>query len=101
MNVTDVTPESDYYARMLPPRERPVEALGGMLNAVGVALAIGCLFIWPIFLGVPAMLFSGMSLAMSRSRATAQRFAYGFTITVVLWVIGLMMSVYWTSALWP
>jgi hypothetical protein len=99
--VDDATPENQYYARMLPPRERPVEALGGVLNAAGLALGLCSIFIWPVFLGVPGVLLAGCSLPMSRSRATAQRFAWGFTIAVVSWMIGLIYASWHGSSLWP
>ena len=40
--------DNGFYTRMLPPKERGVEALGGLLNSLGAAIALGGLFILQI-----------------------------------------------------
>jgi hypothetical protein len=95
------SPDGGYYARMLPPRDRPVEALGGVLNGLGAALGLAALFILPAFLGTLGVLFAGASLAMTRSRAATRRFAIGFSIAVGGWLLGLIWATWHTKQLWP
>jgi hypothetical protein len=99
--LSDAHDEIQYYTRMLPAKESGADALGSVLNGMGVALGIGTLFVWPIFLGVPGLLLAGMSLPMARSPTMAHRFGVGFAITTVLWMIGLTLAVWYKSALWP
>ena len=40
--------DNGFYTRMLPQKERGVEALGGLLNPLGAALALGGIFILPL-----------------------------------------------------
>jgi hypothetical protein len=95
------SPDTGYYARMLPPRDRPVEALGGVLNGLGAALGVAALFILPAFLGTLGVLLAGTSLAMTRSRASTRRFGIGFAIAVAGWLLGLIWATWRSKQLWP
>jgi hypothetical protein len=93
--------ESDFYSRMLPARERPVEALGGVLAGIGAGFGICAIFALPIFLGAIGIALSGSSLAMARSRQATQRFGLLFTIAVVGWFIGMCYATWQGKDLWP
>jgi hypothetical protein len=100
--VTDVRDiETDYYSRMLPERERPIEALGGVFAGLGAALGIAALVIWPVFLGTGGVAFAGAGLAMARSRGAGQRFGMCFAIASVCWLLGLILATVRKSAMWP
>jgi hypothetical protein len=96
-----VITDPDYYARMLPERDRPVEALGGVLNGIGAALGVFAIFILPALLGTAGILVAGASLAMARERETARRFGIGFAVAALGWLIGLGYAVWKSKALWP
>ncbi len=98
---SEVGAEPGYYARMLPPKESGVEALGGVLNGVGAMLGVGAIVIMPIMLGVLGIALSGTSLAMTRSRGTQQRFGIGFAIAVLGWLIGTAWATWRSAPLWP
>jgi hypothetical protein len=100
--VTDVREtETDYYARMLPEREPPVEALGGVFSGLAAACGIAALVIWPVLFGTAGVALGGAGLAMARSRGTAQRFGYCFAIASLGWLIGLILATVRNSAMWP
>jgi len=100
--VTDVREtETDYYARMLPEREPPVEALGGVFAGLAVAFGITALFIWPVLFGTAGVAFGGAGLAMSRSSGAGQRFGFCFAIASVCWLLGLILATVRQSAMWP
>ena len=88
--------DDGFYTRMLPQKERGVEALGGLLNPIGAALAIGGIFILPLLLGTAGVLLSGSSLAMIRSKDAERRFGIGFTVTCIAWFLGLLHAA-WSS----
>ena len=50
--------DNGFYTRMLPPKERGLEALGGLLNSVGAAIALGGMFIMPLILGTSGLLLA-------------------------------------------
>jgi hypothetical protein len=100
--VTDVREtETDYYARMLPEREPPIEALGGVLAGLAAACGITALFIWPVLFGTAGVALGGAALAMSRSRGAARRFGFCFTIASFGWLLGLILATLRKSAMWP
>jgi hypothetical protein len=100
--VTDVRDtETDYYARMLPEREPPIEALGGVFAGFAAAFGITALFIWPVLFGTAGVAFGGAGLAMARSRGAAQRFGYCFAIASAGWLLGLILATLRKSAMWP
>ena len=88
--------DSGFYTRMLPQKERGIEALGGLLNPLGAALALGGIFILPLVLGTAGVLLSGTSLAMIRSKDTERRFSIGFAVACVAWTVGFAHAA-WTS----
>ena len=88
--------DNGFYTRMLPPKERGVEALGGLLNSIGAAIALGGLFIMPLILGTTGVLLAGSSLVMIRSRDAEKRFGIGFAIACAAWVLGFAHAA-WTS----
>jgi hypothetical protein len=88
--------DNGFYTRMLPPKERGLEALGGLLNSVGAAIALGGIFIMPLILGTSGVLLAGTSLGMIRSRDAEKRFGVGFAIACAAWVIGFAHAA-WTS----
>jgi len=90
-----------FYTRMLPPKELGVEALGGVLNAGGAMVAVVGIIWYPALLGTLGVAMTGASLAMSRTRDTRKRFAIGFTVATVAWLIGLALATWRTSPLWP
>jgi hypothetical protein len=99
--VEDTTARPGFYERLLPQRDRPVEALGSLLNGLGMMLGIACLFYWPLLLGVPALIFTGSSLLMARSVGTRRQFAIGFTVASVCWLLGFMLASWSSAALSP
>jgi hypothetical protein len=88
--------DNGFYTRMLPPKERGIEALGGLLNSIGAAVALGGIFILPLILGSSGLLLAGTSLAMIRSRDAEKRFGIGFAIACVAWLLGFAHAA-WTS----
>jgi hypothetical protein len=88
--------DNGFYTRMLPPKERGSEALGGLLNSVGAAVALGGIFIMPLILGTAGVLLAGTSLGMIRSRDSEKRFGVGFAIACTAWVLGFAHAA-WTS----
>ena len=100
--MTDVRDtETDYYARLLPEREPPVEALGGVFAGIGAAAGLAALVIWPVLFGTAGVALGGAGLAMARSRGAAQRFGYCFAIASVCWLLGLILATVRRSAMWP
>jgi hypothetical protein len=100
--VTDVRDiDTDYYARMLPERDKPIEALGGVFAGLAAALGIAALFIWPVLIGSAGVAFGGASLAMARSRGAGQRFGMCFAIASAGWLLGLILATVRKSAMWP
>ena len=97
----DPSYESDFYSRLLPERERPIEALGGVLNGLGAGLGIIAAFVMPVLLGVTAMALTSASLGMARSRDTFSRFGIGFAISVVGWLWGMTYALIAGGDLWP
>jgi hypothetical protein len=88
--------DEGFYTRMLPQKERGVEALGGLLNPLGAALAVGGIFILPLILGTAGVLLAGSSLAMIRSKDAERRFGIGFAVASLAWFIGFTHAA-WTS----
>jgi hypothetical protein len=88
-----LTDQSGFYTRMLPPKERPIEALGGVLNGLGVAGGVLALFLWPVLLGTAGVVLAGISLPMARTPETARRFAIGFAIAAAGWTLGLILAI--------
>jgi hypothetical protein len=78
---------------MLPQRERPLDALGGILNGTGAGLGIFALAWWPLFLGTAGVGLAGLSLVFARERGIQSRFAWGFAIAGLGWLIGMMLAV--------
>jgi hypothetical protein len=91
--VADVPQKVGFYERMLPERERPIEALGGLFNGIGAGFGILALIWWPLLLGATGIGLGAISLVFARERAVQSRFAWGFTIAVVGWLIGMMIGV--------
>lgn len=82
-----------FYERMLPQRERPIEALGGVLNGIAIGCGLLCLLWWPLFFGTLGIACAGLSLVFARDRGVQSRFAWGFAIAGVGWMIGMMLAV--------
>jgi hypothetical protein len=100
--VTDVREtETDYYARLLPDREPPVEALGGVFAGLATAFGLTALVIWPVLFGTAGVAFGGAGIAMARSRGAAQRFGFCFAIASFGWLLGLILATLRKSAMWP
>jgi hypothetical protein len=78
---------------MLPPRERPLDALAGLLNGLGAGFGILALIWWPLFLGGIGIGLTGLSLVFARERGIQSRFAWGFAIAGLGWLIGMMLAV--------
>jgi hypothetical protein len=100
-DVADVPEQVGFYERMLPQREKPVDALGGILNGLGAGFGILALIWWPLFLGASGIGLAGLSLVFARERAIQSRFAWGFTIAVLGWLFGMMLGVYGHKPLSP
>jgi hypothetical protein len=92
-DVADVSEQLGFYERMLPQRERPLDALGGILNGLGAGLGIIALIWWPLFLGVCGIGLAGLSLVFARERGIQSRFTWGFVIAVIGWLIGMTLAV--------
>ncbi len=91
--MADVPEQLGFYERMLPQRERPLDALGGILNGLGAGLGIMALLWWPLLLGTAGVGLAGLSLVFARERGTQSRFAWGFAIAGLGWLIGMMLAV--------
>jgi hypothetical protein len=91
--VADVPQQLGFYERMLPQRERPLDAFGGLLNGIGVGAGILALYWWPLFLGATGIGLAGLSLVFARERGVQSRFAIGFVIAVLGWMFGMMLGV--------
>jgi hypothetical protein len=91
--VADVPQQLGFYERMLPQREKPLDALGGILNGLGAGFGILALIWWPLFLGGCGIALTALSLVFARERATQSRFAWGFAIAGLGWLIGMMLAV--------
>ena len=91
--MADVPEQLGFYARMLPKREQPVDALGGILNGLGAGLGILALIWWPLLLGTAGVGLAGLSLVFARERGIQSRFAWGFAIAGLGWLIGMMLAV--------
>ena len=91
--MADAPQQLGFYERMLPQRERPLDALGGILNGLGAGFGILALIWWPLFLGAYGIGLAGLSLVFARERATQSRFAWGFAIAGLGWLIGMMLAV--------
>ena len=89
--MADVPEQVGFYERMLPTRERPLDALGGLLNGLGAGLGILALVWWPLLLGTAGVGFAGLSLVFARERGIQSRFAWGFAS--LGWLIGMMLAV--------
>jgi hypothetical protein len=99
--VADAPQQVGFYERMLPPRERPLDALGGILNGLGAGFGILALIWWPLFLGGVGIGLAGLSLVFARERGIQSRFAWGFAIAGLGWLIGMMLAVYGHKPLSP
>jgi hypothetical protein len=82
-------------------REKPLDALGGILNGLGAGFGILALYWWPLFLGATGIGLAGMSLVFARERGIQSRFAWGFAIAGLGWLIGMMLGVYGHKPLSP
>ena len=91
--MADVPQELGFYERMLPQRERPIDALGGILNGLAIGCGLLCLLWWPLFIGTMGIAFAGLSLVFARERSVQSRFAWGFAIAGLGWMIGMMLAV--------
>ena len=60
--MADVPEQLGFYERMLPERERPLDALGGILNGLGAGCGILALIWWPLLLGTMGVGLAGLSL---------------------------------------
>ena len=98
---TAVRQDLGFYARMLPKKETPVEAFGGVLNGLGAGLGIVAIFFWPLLFGALALTFGGASLIATGDRATQSSFGKGFAVAVLGWLIGMTLAVLRKSALSP
>jgi hypothetical protein len=99
--VADAPQQLGFYERMLPQRERPLDALGGILNGLGAGLGILALIWWPLFLGATGIGLAGLSLVFARERGIQSRFAWGFAIASLGWLIGMMLGVTGNQPLSP
>ena len=48
---------------------------------------------WPLLLGTMGVGLAGMSLVFARERGIQSRFAWGFAIAGLGWLIGMMLAV--------
>ena len=92
--------DKGFYTRMLPPKERGVEALGGLLSGLGAALSVGGIFILPLLLCTPGVLLAGASLAMIRSKDAERRFGIAFAVSCTAWLIGFAHAAISSKALY-
>jgi hypothetical protein len=92
-DVADAPQQVGFYERMLPQRERPIEALGGVLNGIAIGCGLLCLLWWPLFIGTIGIACAGLSLVFARDRGVQSRFAWGFAIAGLGWMIGMMLAV--------
>jgi hypothetical protein len=99
--VADTPQQLGFYERMLPQRERPIDAFGGLLNGLGAGFGILALIWWPLFLGIFGIGLSGVSLVFARERGIQSRFAWGFAIAAIGWLIGMMLAVTGKKQLGP
>ena len=99
--MADAPQQRGFYERMLPQRERPLDALGGLLNGLGAGFGILALIWWPLFLGGTGIGLAGLSLVFARERATQSRFAWGFAIAGIGWLVGMMLGVIGDQQLSP
>ena len=99
--MADAPQQVGFYERMLPERERPIEALGAILNGLGAGFGILALIWWPLFLGAFGVGSAILSLVFARDRALQSRFAWGFAIAAAGWMIGMMLGVSGHQALSP
>ena len=99
--MADVPEQLGFYERMLPVRERPMDAVAGILNGAGVGTGLLALLWWPLFFGIFAIGFTGVSLVFARERGIQSRFAWGFAIAVAGWLIGMMLGVAGSQPLSP
>lgn len=99
--MADVPKQVGFYERMLPQRETPLDALGGILNGLGAGFGILCLIWWPLFFGVCGIGLAGVSLVFARERATQSRFTWGFAIAALGWLFGMMLAVNGHQSLSP
>ena len=99
--MADAPQQLGFYERMLPQRERPMDALGGILNGLGAGFGVLALIWWPLFLGGVGIGLAGLSLVFARERATQSRFAWGFAIAGLGWLIGMMLGVIGDQQLSP
>jgi hypothetical protein len=99
--VADAPEQVGFYERMLPQRERPLDALAGILNGIGVGCALVALIWWPLLLGASGVALTGLSLVFARERGIQSRFTWGFVIAVLCWMFGMMLGVYSHKPLSP
>ena len=99
--MADVPEQVGFYERMLPKREKPVDALGGILNGLGAGFGILALIWWPLFLGATGIGLAAFSLVFARERGIQSRFAWGFAIAVLGWLIGMAIGVSGHASLSP
>jgi len=99
--VADAPQQVGFYERMLPERERPIEALGAILNGLGAGFGILALIWWPLFLGAFGVGAATLSLVFARDRSVQSRFAWGFAIAAAGWLIGMMIGVAGHQSLSP
>ena len=91
--MADAPQQLGFYERMLPQRERPLDALGGIFNGLGAGFGILALIWWPLFFGIFGIGLAGLSLVFASERATQSRFTWGFAIAAIGWLIGMMLAV--------
>ncbi|HEY3612741.1 MAG TPA: hypothetical protein VGK92_03505 [Gaiellales bacterium] len=99
--MADVPQKVGFYERMLPERERPIDAFGGLLNGLGAGCGILALIWWPLFLGASGIGLGAVSLVFARERGIQSRFAWGFAIAVLGWLIGMALAVSGHKSLSP
>ena len=92
--------DKGFYARMLPPKENGVEALGGLCSGIGAALSVAGIFILPLLLATPGVLLAGASLVMVRSKDAERRFGLLFGVACAGWLIGFAHAAISSRALY-